>query len=313
METDSFEVLGIGIPTMHYSLQTTHCPKRTFVDETGMQDLLEANPPIGFVAGGSCVNTLKALSSLGHKCTFIGKIGRDIAGSRYQEALESFGIKPHLVECDLPTAQAATVLTPEGTFEVQLVNSANTVWDVADLTPALFKGIKLVHIEGDMMMHEEVVKKAAALAKAAGAQISLNLASFGKAANYKKQMINLLSNDVHIIFANVEETKIITGLSPEQGCAILKDLSDTAVVKMGTDGCWAANGSEKVYHPALQVETVDVTGAGDLFTSGFLHGYLKKKTLVECVGYGTLVASHVVQIMGTEIPKATWASIKKNF
>src|SRR5262249_10283051 len=110
---------------------------------------------------------------------------------------------------------------------------------------------------------------------------------------------------------NAKETYTLTKRDPERGCDILKNLCDVAVVSMGKEGCWVGEGAEMMRCLAYPVKPIDSTGAGDLFAAGFLHGYLTGQPLPTCADYGAKVAAQVVQVLGAEIPGATWNTIRQ--
>ncbi|MEI8365306.1 MAG: adenosine kinase [Parachlamydiaceae bacterium] len=316
----NYEILGIGTPFVDYILLADDKTLEklsqtrggsTVVDYNKLQTILQEPLALPrFITGGSCANTIKGLASLGNRCAIIGRIGNDPAGDCFKEMMETQGITPLLVQSNKPTAQAACLISPDGERTMFTTLGASADLNESDLTLDLFQGVRLVHIEGYLLTNEPLVRKAMALAKESGAAVSFDVSSVGIITQHKKAMIDLLTHYVDIVFANTAETKVLTGLPPEQGCVILKDLSETAIVKMGAEGCWAAQGIDKVFSPALPTKVVDTTGAGDLFASGFLHGYTHRKTLVECTHYGALVASHVIQILGAEIPPPMWKSIR---
>lgn len=315
-----YSILGIGTPIVDYVLPSTNeflekfAKKRggsTLVESNKLQTILQDHPERPtLITGGSTANTIKGLASLGHRCAILGRVGNDPAGDSFKAVIEAHDITPLLIRNGRPTAQVACLITPDGERTMFACLDASKDLSESDLTLDLFQGVNLVHIEGYLLTNEPVVKKAMELAKECGAKVSFDLSSIEIIGRYKTLMIDILANYVDIVFANAEETRTLTGLSPEQGCVFLKDLSETAIVKMGSEGCWAARGIDKVFLPALPVQVLDTTGAGDLFASGFLHGLGQGRTLVECTRYGNLVASHVVQILGAEIPPPMWPLIK---
>jgi len=316
------KILGIGTPVIDYFLFVTEDFIQEFAGKRGGSAIVDhrsftrilaqtSDQPI-CITGGSSANTLKGLARLGHNCTIIGRIGNDPAADRFEETIEAHGITPHLTRSNKPTAQSACLLSPCGDRTMRTFLGAGADLIPSDLHPDQFKGVDIVHIEGYLLANPPVVKRAMELAKEAGAVISFDLSSFEIIEQFRKPVIDTLSSYVNIVFANADETKLLTNLSPEKGCVILKDLSETAIVKVGAEGCWAAQGIDKVFCPAIPVNVVDTTGAGDLFASGFLHGMMQSKPLMECTRYGTLVASNVIQVIGAEIPPTTWDLIKKS-
>ena len=100
---------------------------------------------------------------------------------------------------------------------------------------------------------------------------------------------------------------------PEQGCRKLNELCSIAIVSMNKEGCWAGNQKELLCCPAYPVASLDSTGAGDLFASGFLHGYLKGKPLEVCAHYGALVGAAIVQVQGASLSKDQWNVLQNQF
>lgn len=320
MSSSDYEILGIGTPILDNVL----CVSNDFVaalqgKKGGMEPvtfdeftkiIVDSSQPPLLIPGGSTANTLKGLASLGEKSAFFGKIGNDEAGGKFQQGLRDAGIISLLHQTTMPTAQVLCLLTPDNERTCRSFLGAGLEMNPDDLHKDLFKGVKLVHMEGFVLLYDSFAIKAMQLAKEAGAKVSFTLGSFEVVERYKERIINLLANHVDILFANSKEVQALTRLDPDKGCNLLKDLCETVVVTMGEKGCWAANKNEKIYQTALKVTPIDTTGAGDLFASGFLHGYLAQKPLLECTLYGTRIAGEVVQVLGAEIPSDIWSKLK---
>lgn len=316
------KILGIGTPILdclftvrnEYVYSLEGLPGGSIlVDYPTMQSILKDNlsSPQQIVAGGGAANTIKGLAKLGHACTFSGKIGQDEEGKKFSADMESYGIISALSISTLPTAQVACLITPDHDRTMRAFIGAGAEMNESDLTPELFKDVSLMHIEGYLMNRQGLVEKAMKLAKEAGAKISFDLSSFEMVEEYKKPMSELLSKYVDIVFANEEEALQLAGLPPESACELLKDLTDIAVVKMGPNGSIGATKMKKTYQKAYKVKVIDTTGAGDLFASGFLHGFLQGKSLEECLHNGAYLASYVIQVHGAEIPESYWPEIRK--
>lgn len=316
-----YEVLGIGTPIID---QVILVSDEYIVDTLGkkggsqpvdynslLQLITSSGKSPDLIIGGSTTNTIRGLTSLGRRCALFGKVGPDEVGKRFRQEIERLGIIPHLLSGEQPTAQVACLVSPDNERTMRSFLGAGMEMIPEELTPELFRGVKLVHIEGYVLAYGGLAKRAMELAKQAGAKISFDLSSYEITQRHKGAIIDLMSRYVDIVFANEEETKALTGLDPERGCDILKGICEVAIVKMGKQGSIAGHKEIKIYQPSFDVHTLDTTGAGDLFASGFLHGYLSKKTLEECSRYGALVASEVVKILGADIPTPTWHEIKK--
>lgn len=315
-----YQILGIGTPIVDLLIQVQEDYIKTLAGDRGgsslvsyrtLQKILQETPqPLKVTAGGSAANTIKGLAALGYPSALIGKIGDDLAGQVFSESILSCGITPHLSLSHIPTAQVASLITPDCDRTMRTFIGAGADMTVNDLTSDLFQGVKLVHIEGYLMNRHGVVEKTMQLAKEAGAIISFDVSSFEMATEYKKPMIKLLSHFVDIVFANEEESLALSGMPAERACMLLKDICTVAVIKMGKQGSWGATGTTKIHQKALDVPVIDTTGAGDLFASGFLYSFIRGKSLEESLRCGAIIASHVVQNLGAEIPKEHWPMIK---
>lgn len=314
------EVLGIGSPLIDHIIPVSDEYLKSIpgskggmegVDYPTFQKILkQAGPRARLTSGGSGANTIKGLANLGHRCALVGKIGLDEAGETFKKSIEALGIYPHLIPSSTHTGQIACLITPDGERTFRDFFGASQELRVEDLKEEFFHGVKLVHIEGYTILNEELTRRAMQLAKKHGAKVSFDLASFELAQNYRKLMVKLLAQHVHILFANTPETRSLTGLDPERGCSVLRDLCDIAVVLMGKEGCWVGSHQQLIRCPAYPVNPLDTTGAGDLFAAGFLHGYLTGKNLHEAAHYGALAAAEVVQVFGAEIPPEIWKDLR---
>lgn len=321
--SSTYDILGIGAPFLDHTLAVTEEFLAKIPGAKGgmepvnyktfLKIIEEAGPAINLTSGGSSANTIKGLAKLGHSCALLGKIGSDPAGKTFLDEIKNSNIVPLLLPSPSATGQVLCLVTPDGQRTFRDYLGAGNEMKAADLKAEFFKNVKLVHIEGYTLMNEPLTQRAMELAKEAGAKISFDMASFELASHYKVQIVHLVAHHVDILFANEDETKTLTGHEPKKGCAILKDLCDVAVVMTGKKGCWVGHGDAVAHYPAYPIDPpLDTTGAGDLFAAGFLHGYLKGKSLKECAHFGALAAAEVVQIFGAAIPEETWEKIRKD-
>lgn len=315
-----YEILGIGNPTMDQIIPVSDDFLATLpgkkggmvvVDFEAFQRIIKnANTPSTLIAGGSGANTIKGLAEFGEKCALVGMIGNDSHAKFYLQRLASLGITPLCIECPIPTSEAACLVTPDGDRTCRTYLGSSNEMKEEYILPEYFEGVKLVHIEGYSLMSGAMTEKAMGMAKEAGAKISFDLGSFEIATRYKERIIHLVSLYVDILFGNENEARALTQLPPDAGCDILKNICEVAVIMNGTNGCWVGTGNQKEHYQAIKVNVIDSTGAGDLFASGFLHGYINGKTIAECAHYGTLAGATVVQTLGAEIPPEGWQQIK---
>ncbi len=317
---NGYEVLGIGSPILDYIffvddkfLEQVPGKKGGMepINLNTLQQIIEGidEKPL-IIPGGSCSNTLKGLSHLDFTCALLGVIGSDAAASQYMAFIQNSHINPLFQISQLPTSQVICLVTPDGERTCRSFLGASQDVHLDKITPELFQGVKLVHIEGYSLLQGILPEKAMHLAKAAGAKISFDLASFEIVEQFKERILTLLSQFVDIAFANEQEIVALTGEGGKKGCQYLKDLAETAIVKQSGKGCWVGSSAAIVHQPALKVHVEDSTGAGDLFASGFLAAYLKGKSLKDCAAFGNRIGAAVVQVAGTEIPSEKWDQFK---
>jgi len=315
----SYEVLGIGAPVVDHIIPVdSHFLDNLPGTKRGMipvdyamltKIICDAKVKPKTFLGGSGANTIRGLAKFGYRCAFTGKIGQDSASKLFLQNLQELNIVPLLSYSNTPMAQVVCLISERGERTMRSFLGASKEMKPEDLKPEMFKGVHLVHIEGYQMLYENVVQRTMELAKAAGAKVSFDLGSFEVVEKHKKQIIGLLGRYVDVLFANEDETYALTKLAPEPACSILRDICDTVVVLMGVKGCWVGSGEKQIQCPAYPVEPLDTTGAGDMFASGFLHGYLKGKSLEESAHYGALAGAAVVQVHGTELPSTLWSEL----
>lgn len=315
------EILGVGAPVIDRVVHVEDALLKTLGIEKGgmtivdlpMLETIQRSFHSHSIAGGSAANAIKGLAHLGHSCALVGKIGSDAWGEKFLQSISKLPIQSFYQKSQTPTAQILALVTPDKERTFCSFVGASVEMRPGDLLPSFFAGRKLVHIEGFTLLATGVTERAMKLAKNAGAKISFDLANFELVRAHKEELERLLKNDVDIVFANEKEAAALTGLNPEKACAALSEMCEIAVVFCGEKGSWIGREGELFFQPAQQVSAIDTTGAGDLFASGFLHGYLQGCSLDLCAAYGTLVAGAVVQIIGAELPLGTWDRLRSRY
>ncbi len=270
-----------------------------------------AGIPSELAAGGSAANTIHGLASLGVRTAFIGKVGDDEMGRFFAEDFKKAGCDPKLLIGKTDTGVATTFITPdsERTFATYLGSAAELTPD--DLSEEMFKGYEVFHIEGYLVQNHALIRRAVELAKSSGCTVSLDLASYNVVEANLDFLTSLIGHGIDIVFANEEEIKAFTGHEPELGLEKLSGMAGIAVVKVGSKGAMVKRGIEKVHVPAYQATVIDTTGAGDLFASGFLYGFVHGLSLAKSAEYGALLASTVISTMGARIAEPEWNRLKE--
>lgn len=261
--------------------------------------------------GGSGINVIRGLAELGWSAAAIGKVGQDDSAQFFRRSLRHLGIEPFFTEGKDPTGQVICLVTPDGQRSMCSYLGASHDQSQMVLEPGFFHGARLLHIEGYQLVEGEMIVRAAKMAKQAGCKISLDLANRRLVNEYRHFVNQFLADYVDIVFCNEDEALELTGLFPEEACQSLGESCSIAVVTMGKGGCWVVNHQDRRWSPAMSVTAVDTTGAGDLFASGFLHGFLCGHSLDACALFGTLTASNVVQTVGAELSQTAWQEIKQ--
>lgn len=183
--------------------------------------------------GGSAANTILALSRLGASVGFIGKIGNDECGNFFRDNLHENGIEDKLQTGNLPSGIASAFITPDGerTFGTYLGAASNL--RAEDITLDMFKGYTYLYIEGYLVQDHEMILRAIELAKEAGLQICLDMASYNVVEADKEFFTLLINKYVDILFANEEEAKTFTGKEPEEALETLAKMCSIAILKVG--------------------------------------------------------------------------------
>jgi sugar/nucleoside kinase (ribokinase family) len=262
-------------------------------------------------SGGSAANTIHGLAMLGVKTGFIGSIGKDDVGDFFEKDMKYAGIDTMLIRRNSVTGTAVAIISPdsERTFATHL--GAAVELEAADLDPGYFDGYEILYLEGYLIVNKKLVETACSLAKEKGMKIALDLASYNvveaNLANFKE----IVEKYVDIVFANEEEARSFTDNDPAEALNLISELCEVAVIKVGSGGSWVKRGEEIIKIDAAKVNLKDTTGAGDLYASGFLYGYSHDESLDVCGQYGSILAGHVIEIVGARMDHEKWEKIRK--
>lgn len=263
-------------------------------------------------SGGSAANTIHGIARLGMDTAFVGKIGPDKYGEIFKQDLIDSNITPALFQTETETGRAVAMVSPdsERTFGTYLGAAVELSAD--DITADVFKGYDMLHIEGYLVFNEELIETAVKTAKAAGLQVSLDLASFN-VVDAKLDFLQRISKQyVDIIFANEEEAKSFTGQDdPEKALEIIAEYAEVSIVKIGKEGSLILKDGIRTKVGVITATPIDTTGAGDYYASGFLFAYLTGLSLNKAGQIGALLAGKVIEEMGAQINDTTWEFILK--
>lgn len=263
-------------------------------------------------SGGSAANAIHGLANLGAETGYIGKVGSDEFGEFFSSDMRENNIEPILLRSKTDTGRAIALISPdsERTFATYLGAAVELTEN--DLNAEQFKGYQYLHIEGYLVQNHALMNKAAQLAKANNMKISIDMASYNVVTDNLDFFKKYVKDYVDIIFANEEEAKAFTGKEPEEALNEIAEYCEIAVVKIGKNGSLVKN-KGKIYNiEPFKANSVDTTGAGDLYASGFLFGLVNNMPMEKCGSIGSLCASKVIEFIGSKMELKTWEHIKKN-
>jgi sugar/nucleoside kinase (ribokinase family) len=262
-------------------------------------------------SGGSAANTIHGLAELNIETGFIGKVGNDMMGKFFKKDLEKAGIEPALFYGKSDTGVAVTLITPdsERTFAVYLGAAMEQAPE--DISNELFRGYEYFHIEGYLVQNHELIETALKFAKNQNTKVSLDLASYNVVEENIEFLKFIVPEYVDIIFANEEEARAFTGKGPVDALKELAEITEIAVVKIGERGSFIRKGGEFCEIGIIDAKSIDTTGAGDLYASGFLYGLIRKLSLKQCGELGALLSGKVIENIGGKIHRNTWNELKK--
>lgn len=265
------------------------------------------------VPGGSACNTIVGIGRLGGAARFVGKLGEDDLGKFFEKDLEKNNVEPFLFTSPSPTGRVLSIITPDAQRSMFTCLGAASETKPEEITENCFNGAAVVHIEGYLLFNRELIRAALLSAKAAGALVSLDLASFTVVEESKEFLEKLVDDYVDILIANEDEAFAFTGHKDElQALAALSKRADIAVLKLGKNGSYISRKEEIIrVAPKGNGFAVDTTGAGDLWAAGFLFGLVNGYPLEKCGEIGSACGYEVCQVVGANIPEEGWERIKE--
>ena len=282
----------------------TKSTMKLFFDESEFKSLLTNLKIEKTVSGGSVANSIVGLSQLGDKVGFIGKVSDDEFGSKYEEGLKKENVKYFYSKKkeELPTGTCLIFVTPDSERTMcTFLGTAGRI-NENDVSSDAIKKSEIIFLEG-YLWDEGEPKKAFDKAINNANKVAMSLSDLFCVDRHKPHFLNLVKNKLDIIFANEQEiTSLIEAKKFEEVINFSKQLKKLIVVTRGEKGAVAINGDEVVENEIQKnLKIVDLTGAGDLFAAGFLHGYINKLSAKECLEKGTEMSSRIIQQIGARL------------
>lgn len=257
-------------------------------------------------SGGSAANTIHGLANLGMKTGFVGKIGKDNLGRFFEKDLKESNIAPVLFhDLDETGRSIAFISTDTERTMATFLGAAGDLHQ-EDIDSDIFKGYQYFHLEGYLVQSHALIKKAVKVAKAHDLIISLDTATYNIVSENREFLEKLIREYVDILMANESEAEALTGEKADKALDAMADMADVAVLKMGKNGSMVKRGSEKYKLGIEKVNSIDTTGAGDLYAAGFLYGYCNGQSLEVCGKIGTILGGHTTEVIGAKMDEQMW-------
>ena len=282
----------------------TKSTMKLFFDENEFKNLLTNLKIEKTVSGGSVANSIVGLSQLGDQVGFIGKVSDDDFGGKYEEGLKKENVEYFYSKKkeELPTGTCLILVTPDS--ERTMCTFLGTAGKINedDVDSNVIKKSEIIFLEG-YLWDEGEPKKAFDKAINNANKVAMSLSDLFCVDRHKPHFLNLVKNKLDITFANEQEiTSLIGAKNFDEVINFSKQLNKLVIVTRGAKGAVAVNGDEVFesdIHKNLKI--IDLTGAGDLFAAGFLHGYINKLSTKECLEKGTEMSSRVIQQIGARL------------
>ena len=282
----------------------TKSTMKLIFDEKEFKNLLSNLKIEKTVSGGSVANSVVGLSQLGNKVGFIGKVCDDELGAKYEEGLKNENVEYFYSKKkeELPTGTCLILVTPDS--ERTMCTFLGTAGKINenDVNSDIITSSEVILLEG-YLWDEGDPKKAFDKAISSAKKVAMSLSDQFCVDRHKPHFLDLVKNKLDITFANEQEIlSLINAKSFDDVISFGKELGKIIVVTRGDKGAIAIKGNE-VSECGIKegLKVVDLTGAGDLFAAGFLHGYINNLSLKDSLEKGTEMSAKVIQQIGARL------------
>jgi len=282
----------------------TKSTMKLFFDENEFKSLLNNLKIEKTISGGSVANSIVGLSQLGDRVGFIGKVSDDNFGNKYEEGLKKENVEYFYSKKKeaLPTGTCLILVTPDS--ERTMCTFLGTAGKINenDVSSEAIKKSEIIFLEG-YLWDEGEPKKAFDKAINNANKVAMSLSDLFCVDRHKPHFLNLVKSKLDITFANEQEiTSLIEAKNFSEVVDFSKQLNKLIVITRGEKGAVAING-EEIFESDVKknLKIIDLTGAGDLFAAGFLHGYINGLETKECLEKGTEMSSKIIQQIGARL------------
>ena len=274
------------------------------IDEVEFKNLLASLKIEETISGGSVANSIVGLSQLGNQVGFIGKISNDELGQKYEDGLKKERVK-YLYKKkkeEMPTGSCLILITPDSERTMcTFLGTAGRIND-NDIKEEDIKNAEMVFLEG-YLWDEGNPKKAFDKAIAHSKKVAMSLSDLFCVERHKPHFMELVKNKLDIIFANEQEILSLIGSETfEEAIRFSKEIKKNVIITRGENGAVSINKDQVTeINAQSNLKIKDLTGAGDLFAAGYLHGVINQLNIKECLIKGTELSSKIIQKIGARI------------
>jgi sugar/nucleoside kinase (ribokinase family) len=274
------------------------------VDEVEFNNLLSTLKIEDTVSGGSVANSIVGLSQLGNNVGFIGKVSDDNLGQKYEDGLKKENVEYFYSKQKeiLPTGTCLILITPDS--ERTMCTFLGTAGKINgnDVDINSIKNSEIIFLEG-YLWDEGEPKSAFDIAIKNSNKVAMSLSDLFCVERHKPHFLDLVKNKIDITFANEQEImSLIDAKNFEEVLSFCKQLGKMIIITRGAKGSIAINGNEIVECDSKKnLKILDLTGAGDLFAAGFLHGHINNLTIHESLEKGTEMSAKIIQQIGARL------------
>ena len=274
------------------------------VDELEFKNLLSSLKIEETISGGSIANSIVGLSQLGNEVAFLGKVNNDNLGQKYEEGLKKENVN-YLYQKKLelvPTGTCLILITPDSERTMCTFLGIAGKIDETDVNELQIKNADIVFLEG-YLWDEGEPKKAFDKAISYSKKTAMSLSDQFCVDRHKKNFLDLVKNKIDIVFSNEQEIlSLIDSQNFNDAITFAKNIKKNLIITRGNKGAISINKSEVFECSAKEnLNIKDLTGAGDLFAAGYLHGVINNLSIEESLAKGTELSSRVIQKIGARI------------
>ncbi|MGI9477451.1 MAG: adenosine kinase [Hyphomicrobiaceae bacterium] len=288
------------------------------VDAETVATLYDAMGPAVEISGGSGANTMVGIASFGGKAAFIGKVGRDDFGSVFAHDIKAAGVTFETAPSDStsPTARSLILVTPDGERTMNTFLGVSPELGSGEIDQNLIADSAVTYLEGYLFDRDEAkaaFAEAAGYAKAAGRKVALTLSDGFCVDRHRDSFLQLIRNDIDILFANEDEiTSLYSTQSFDDAARQVGEDTHLAVLTRSAKGSTVISGADRTTVDAVPIaEVVDTTGAGDLYAAGFLYGHTRGLDHATSARLGSIAAAEIISHVGAR-PETNLAELAKD-